>query len=342
MINVVVYIDQNQQSAQLIQELSTLQPTIPHQLVVIDLNQDPDLKARYGKDAPILRTGPYMLKSPIEIKQLEVTLKSAQDRTQQISQVGDPQQEKKLSVGQKVTGVDRFSVWFSKKYILFFNLFLALYIGLPFLGPVLMKADLILPAKIVYGIFYPLCHQLPYRSLFLFGKQMVYPLERAGLPNSITYEQITGRTQLDVLSDRTVIGDQYAGMGYKVAICERCISMYGGLLVFGLIFAVAKRRIKGIPWYLWLSIGVVPLGIDGVSQLPASLTALINFPAWVPLRESTPFLRFLTGGLFGILTAWYIYPRIEEMMKDTYEYVTVKINVEKKSSDKEAGNHVIS
>ena len=42
-----------------------------------------------------------------------------------------------------------------------------------------------------------------------------------------------------------------------------------------------------------------------------------NLPAWVPMRESTPFLRTLTGGLFGWMTAWYLFPMIEETMRET-------------------------
>jgi hypothetical protein len=30
------------------------------------------------------------------------------------------------------------------------------------------------------------------------------------------------------------------------------------------------------------------------------------------MRESTPFLRILTGGMFGFFTAWFGYPIVED------------------------------
>jgi len=36
-------------------------------------------------------------------------------------------------------------------------------------------------------------------------------------------------------------------------------------------------------------------------------------------------LRTLTGGLFGLMTVWYLYPLIEETMRDTYALLTRKM-----------------
>jgi uncharacterized membrane protein len=60
-------------------------------------------------------------------------------------------------------------------------------------------------------------------------------------------------------------------------------------------------------------IGLVPIAIDGVSQLPGLAS---NLPPWF-LRESTPLLRTITGTLFGFTTAWYLFPLIEESMNET-------------------------
>jgi hypothetical protein len=37
----------------------------------------------------------------------------------------------------------------------------------------------------------------------------------------------------------------------------------------------------------------------------------------LPYYESTPFLRTLTGFLFGFTTAWFMFPLIEEAMAET-------------------------
>jgi len=35
------------------------------------------------------------------------------------------------------------------------------------------------------------------------------------------------------------------------------------------------------------------------------------------MRESTPFWRVLTGTMFGAGTGWFMYPMMEESMKET-------------------------
>jgi hypothetical protein len=40
-------------------------------------------------------------------------------------------------------------------------------------------------------------------------------------------------------------------------------------------------------------------------------------PAWLPIRESTPLLRTITGLLFGVSTAWFLFPYVADSMKET-------------------------
>jgi uncharacterized membrane protein len=65
----------------------------------------------------------------------------------------------------------------------------------------------------------------------------------------------------------------------------------------------------------------MPIGLDGFSQLPGLAG---NMPAWVPIRESTPLLRVITGALFGGTTAWYLFPLLEESMRETRALLGVK------------------
>jgi uncharacterized membrane protein len=74
-----------------------------------------------------------------------------------------------------------------------------------------------------------------------------------------------------------------------------------------------------LSWILWMLIGLVPIGIDGVSQLLSQPP--FNF---FPYRESTPYLRILTGFLFGFTTAWFGYPLLEESMADTRKILAIK------------------
>jgi uncharacterized membrane protein len=74
---------------------------------------------------------------------------------------------------------------------------------------------------------------------------------------------------------------------------------------------------------LWILIGMAPIGLDGFSQLFSQMEW-----SWLasilPYRESTPFLRVLTGGLFGFSTAWFAYPYMEESMSETRQFLIKK------------------
>ena len=221
---------------------------------------------------------------------------------------------------KQVTGSDRFTFWFSQKYMLVFILIISIYVGTPFIAPVLMEAGMDTPARIIYMIYSPLCHQLAFRSWFLFGEQPVYPLEIAHVDDLVPYEEYTNQTKVDLLGARNFVGNET--MGYKVALCERDVAIYVALLIFAIVFVISGRKIRGLPWYLWIAIGLVPIGLDGLSQLPSLASGLIPF---IPIiRESTPILRTITGVLFGFCTGWYMFPLIEESMNETSQIVKNK------------------
>ena len=288
------------------------QERVPHQLVLIDITTDSTLEDAYKERVPLLHVGPYHITWPFSQQELLVSLQAAQDRQTRMEQSGDPEHAARRKRGSIYGKSDRFTYWFSSHYMLVFNLLVALYVGLAFAAPMLMKIGARGPAKILYAVYSPLCHQLAYRSWFLFGEQAYYPRELAGISGKLTYNQATGNEDLDVLQAKRFTGNEI--MGYKVAICERDIAIYTGILLFGIIFSFAKNRIKSIPWYIWMLFGIVPIGLDGASQLPSLLSFL---PKWLPLRESTPLLRAITGALFGITTAWYGYPLIDESVQDS-------------------------
>ncbi len=326
MINVTVYYRQGDpESQKVIGYLEDIASRIPHNLILIDIDTDEDLKYRFMNDVPVVRAGPYMLHHSMTQQDLEVALGAARDRAGRLEEVGDKRYLERVDRGAKFSAIDHFAYWISRHYMALFNFILFMYVGLPFAAPVFMKEGLTAPAKIIYTIYSPFCHQLAFRSFFLFGEQPYYPRALAGV--SVTsYETMMGlnpvaneKTDAFILGAREFLGN--ATVGYKVAICERDIAMYGSLLLFGLVFAASGKRIKQVPWYVWLLVGMLPIAIDGFSQLPALLPGL---PAFLPNRESTPFLRVLTGGLFGFFTAWFLYPLIESNMKDTRSIFTSK------------------
>ncbi|HZW02715.1 MAG TPA: DUF2085 domain-containing protein [Anaerolineaceae bacterium] len=303
-------------------DLDTLQASNPHRLAVVDIDTDPALQERYRTLVPLVQVGPYRLKSPVSRQEIQVALGAAADRVGQLEQIGDKEHRQRLDRGHSVSKLDRFSSWFSTHYMVLINAMLLLYVGLPFLAPVLAKSGMEFPARVIYTIYKPLCHQLAFRSWFLFGPQPAYPLELADVPGLVPYEEVFHEDHFDITFARGFIGND--ATGYKVAICERDVAIYGVMALFGIVFALTGRRIKAVPWYVWLALGVVPVGFDGVSQLPAFLQFMVD---WLPARESTPLLRTITGGLFGLMTAWYLFPMIESSMRETRVMMSSKVTI---------------
>src|SRR5690606_343660 len=70
----------------------------------------------------------------------------------------------------------RFADVLNRYWMLWFSILYGLYVGLPFLAPLLMQWGAELPARLIYTIYSFLCHQLPERSNFLFGPKISYSL----------------------------------------------------------------------------------------------------------------------------------------------------------------------
>jgi uncharacterized membrane protein len=82
--------------------------------------------------------------------------------------------------------------------------------------------------------------------------------------------------------------------GHQVCLCERCLAIYTSLLIGGLLLTILRRRnIRVVPlrWQWWV-VAMLPMALDGGTQLFG----------W---RESNIWLRFLTGAIFGLGTAWF-------------------------------------
>ncbi len=302
-------------------DLDLLQAEFSFELEVVDVDSTPELRRQYGFEVPVVDIGPYHLKAPITLQELRMTLQAAADRERQIEAVENSPALSEMRAQERWTKADAFTFWMDRHYMAVINAIVAVYLGLAFLAPILMKVGAQVPAQWNYRLFSLVCHQLSFRSFFLFGEQYVYPRAEANPRGVKTFEQATG---LSESSDAEALwaAREYTGneqVGYKVALCERDVAIYGGILLFGLIFPLTGRRIPPLPWYLWVLLGMLPIALDGVSQLvsqpPLSLIAF---------RESTPFYRVLTGALFGITTAWFAYPVIDESMVQSRDFMLRK------------------
>jgi uncharacterized membrane protein len=313
MINVTLYHLKGQHaSEQAISDLSALESSIPFQLILIPIDQNPYLMEKMSGSAPVIEVGPYLRSAPFSQVDLRIMIQAAIDRTQQLEKIHPSQKTTTGSLNSPNTSGDKLTIWLSRHFMFLFNTVAFLYVGIPFLAPVFMKINWDAPARVIYAIYSPMCHQLSFRSWFIFGEQLFYPREVAQVSGITTYEQAINPNSFDLDFAKKFIGNSL--IGYKVALCQRDVAMYGSFVIFGLVFVISGRRFKPLPWYLWIILSLVPIGIDGLSQLPGLAQGL---PDWLPIRESTPYLRLLTGFFFGFFTGWYLFPLVDQTMQET-------------------------
>ncbi|MEO6890219.1 MAG: DUF2085 domain-containing protein [Ktedonobacteraceae bacterium] len=90
--------------------------------------------------------------------------------------------------------------------------------------------------------------------------------------------------------------------GHPLGLCERNFSIYTSMFLGSAAFVLSRKRLPGIPWWLWLLI-ILPMAADGVTQM-------------FGLRESTPLLRVITGTLFGLGNVWFVLPLVQRNIAD--------------------------
>ena len=219
-------------------------------------------------------------------------------------------------------GLNRGAYWISRRWLLLFNLAVALFIGLPFLAPVLMHLDVERPAQLIYKAYSLSCHQMGFRSWFLFGEQSYYPLEGSRIPHVHYFQEyvqdhpVFGRLDPDVnfieysWEARSFLGTKR--MGYKVGLCQRDVAIYLALLVGGMLFGLLRRRLRPLRWQLFVLFGGLPMLLDGGYQLITYM-----FPTILTPHETVPLLRTITGALFGFGLVWLAYPQIQMGMEET-------------------------
>jgi len=301
-------------------DLKSLQEDHPHRLVLIDIEKEN--LPEFIEQIPVLEIGPYQIKAPFDKTKIKVTLGAAQDRLFQLEKANLESHQKKVERGMKISFGDRLFHWLSYRYMFVFNIFVFLYLGLAVLAPVLQANGYTGPAKVIYVVYGKLCHQLAFRSWFIYGEQSAYPREIANVDLPMSFEEATGIDPYDIDAAHKFVGNEI--LGYKIALCQRDIAIYGAILAFGIFFSLTGKRIPSLSIWGWLILGIIPIGLDGVSQIISQLPWDI-----IPVRESTPLLRTITGGLFGFTTAWFGYPVVEETIADTRKLLTVKIKAAK-------------
>jgi uncharacterized membrane protein len=296
-IQLTLYIRRDDPAGRQAREWSdSLQREYPHALEVREVDSRPEWKDAFGAIAPVAEVNGRRLPVPLTLTELKsaLALGEAIGQYQQATYVSKPVQA--LSKGS-----DRLGTWFSRHWLAAFNGFVGVYLGLAFLAPVLMKVGAATPASWIYTVYSYSCHQLGFRSFYLFGEQLFYPRDE--------FAAATGIDPNDLWAARQFIGNPQ--LGFKVALCERDVAIYGSLLLAGIAYIFLRGKVKPLHWSLWILLGIFPMGLDGGTQL-LSYIPFLHFP----FRESTPLLRVVTGSLFGLTSAWFAYPVVQESMDE--------------------------
>ena len=193
--------------------------------------------------------------------------------------------------------------WLANHWVGLINAVILVYLAGTFVAPVLMHTDAQRAAGAVYAFYRPFCHQYPFRSWFLYGDAAAHPLHE---PISLL--------KMNALS-------AYVGSpeeGYKIALCQRDVAIYGAMLVTGLAYGVARRfaKIRPLPLWLYFTFGIVPMLLDGGIQWLSYAIWLI-FPGLLAEPfETIPLMRALTGALFGFGVIGVGYPYLAEYFDD--------------------------
>ncbi len=190
------------------EHLASIQSEISHRLVEVPVDDNPDLFREYGERVPVVEAGPYRKFAPFTRQELIVTLGAARDRQDSLERIGSPRYKDQVRRGQVIDSGDKLTWWISRNYLWVLNLIILLYVGLPFLAPVFMKAGIPQPAKAIYLLYSPLCHELGFRSFFLFGEQPYYPRESAGIEGVTSFEEATNIDGSDLLAARNFVGNE--------------------------------------------------------------------------------------------------------------------------------------
>ena len=97
--------------------------------------------------------------------------------------------------------------------------------------------------------------------------------------------------------------------GHQLGMCERNFTIYSSMFLGSLVFVLTKKRLPGIPWWVWILM-ILPMALDGTTQM-------------FGLRESTWYLRVLTGSLFGLGNVWFALPLMQKSLLNTPPQVAI-------------------
>jgi uncharacterized membrane protein len=216
---------------------------------------------------------------------------------------------------------NRWALWLSKHWLTAVNLFFLVYIGLPFLAPILLVNGYTGSANAIYRFYRLGCHQLPSRAFFIAGEQVALCHREVAMYATL----VMGGLVFGLIKDRVKplalrwyvfflvpvaldAGLQLASDWLRVTSMTTLWAI--GLIAMGLTSAILRSQ-NYLTWHSYLFFAFGPL-------------ALIYLHYFGPYASDF-YRRTLTGFIFGFGTVWYAYPLLRQGFCDVQQQIAVKL-----------------
>jgi uncharacterized membrane protein len=223
-----------------------------------------------------------------------------------------------VAVAARRSSTESAGQWLAAHWFAVFAVVYGLWIWLPWLAPVMMQIGQSQLGKAIYFVYSLFCHQLPERSFFLFGPQIMY---------SLSDIQMAWQDTLNPMVLRRFIGND--ALGWKLGWSDRMVSFYTTVWLSAIAWWPLRRRIKALPWWGFVLL-LLPMFVDGITHAVSDfsglglgfrdsndwLLALTNnkLPLAVAgdaLGSFNSWVRLVTGVLAGWGIAWFALPHVE-------------------------------